>query len=137
MYLNQEHRNFARELRNQPTVAEKRLWHFLRAQKLRNHKFRRQAAVGPYVVDFVCFALKLIIELDGPQHQEPSAIDHDTRRTAWFAARGYRVMRFRNQELDEDICGVVDKIESALAALQTETRNPPSPALPAEGREPD
>ena len=75
MYRNQAQRDFARELRNQPTEAEQRLRHFLRAGKLHGYKFRRQAAIGPYIVDFACFAQKLVIELDGPQHLEAAAAD--------------------------------------------------------------
>src|SRR5207344_3113431 len=105
---------FARALRNQPTDAEKRLWHFLRAQKLRGRKFRRQAAIGPYVVDFVCFADKLIVELDGPQHLDPETIEHDEGRTNWLAAHGFRVVRFRNQERDENIRAVMDAIGRAI-----------------------
>jgi very-short-patch-repair endonuclease len=93
---------------------QRRLWHFLRAEKL-GVKFRRQAAIGAYVVDFVCFPRKLIIELDGPQHLEVAAQQHDGRRTASLAAQGFRVVRFRNQELDEDIRSVVKRIEKALA----------------------
>jgi very-short-patch-repair endonuclease len=135
MYRDQNQRDFARSLRNGPTDAEKRLWHFLRAQKLRGHKFRRQAAIGSYVVDFVCFSLKLIIELDGPQHLDPDAVLHDARRTDWLAARGFHIIRFRNQALDEDIRAVVNEIASAIDELAAQ--NPPSPALPAEGREPE
>ena len=93
MYRNQAQRNFARELRNQPTEAEQRLWHFLRAGKLHGYKFRRQAAIGPYIVDFACFAQKLLIELDGPQHLEAAAADYDSRRNEWLAARRIRVLR--------------------------------------------
>src|SRR5204863_4151265 len=100
MYRDQEQRNFARQLRNQPTDTEKRLWHFLRAGKL-GVKFRRQAAIGAYIVDFVCFSHKLIVELDGPQHLDASARDHDNRRSEWLTSRGFRVIRFRNQALDE------------------------------------
>jgi very-short-patch-repair endonuclease len=64
MYRDQQQREFARTLRNTATDAEKHLWQFLRAQQLRGHKFRRQAAIGPYIVDFICFPKKLIIELD-------------------------------------------------------------------------
>jgi 5-methyltetrahydrofolate--homocysteine methyltransferase len=137
MYRDKEQRNFARALRNQPTEAEKRLWHFLRTQKLRGHKFRRQAAIESYVVDFVCFELKLIIELDGPQHLERAAAEHDSRRTAWLATRGFHVIRFRNQELDENLIAVTDQIERELESLEGSGQNPPSQALPAEGREPD
>lgn len=136
MYRDQNQRDFARSLRNLPISPEKRLWHFLRAKQLRGHKFRRQAAIGPYIVDFVCFAQKLIIELDGPQHLESNAIDHDTRRTNWLNTRGFHIIRFRNQELDENIHAVVNAIERALKELEAPRPIPPSPSLPAEGREP-
>jgi very-short-patch-repair endonuclease len=87
MYRDHNQRQFARALRNQPTDAERRLWQFLRAQQLRGRKFRRQSAIGPYVVDFVCFADKLIVELDGPQHLDSTAVEHDKRRTKWLTAR--------------------------------------------------
>jgi very-short-patch-repair endonuclease len=134
MYRDKGQCDFARTLRNGPTDAEERLWHFLRAQKLRGHKFRRQAAIGPYVVDFVCFAAKLIVELDGPQHLETDAAQHDLRRTNWLAARGFHLIRFRNQELDENIHAVVDSIERALAELATHAENPlPQPSPPKGG----
>jgi very-short-patch-repair endonuclease len=137
MYRDNDQREFARALRNQPTDAERRLWHFLRAQQLRGRKFRRQAAIGADVVDFVCFKDKLIVELNGPQHLDPEASEHDKRRTNWLVARGFRVVRFRNQELDGNIRGVVDAIGRAIDELEARAQNPPSPALPAEGREPD
>jgi very-short-patch-repair endonuclease len=84
------------------------------------------------VVDFDCFSFKLIVELDGPQHLDRHAVLHDTRRTAWLADRGFHVIRFRNQALDEDIGAVVNKI--AIAIDELEAANPPSPTLPAEGR---
>jgi very-short-patch-repair endonuclease len=136
MYRDQNQRDFARTLRNESSSAENRLWHFLRAGQLRGRKFRRQAAVGAYVVDFVCFSMKPVVELNGPQHLEPAAVEHDTQRTKWLAARGYRVVRFRNQELDEDIRAVVNAIEGTLMELEALAGNPPSPSLPAEGREP-
>jgi very-short-patch-repair endonuclease len=137
MYRDNKQRDFARALRNEPTDPEKRLWHFLRSNKLRGHKFRRQAAIGAYIVDFASFAIKLVIELDGPQHLDPEAVEHDKRRTAWLAARGFHVIRFRNQELDENIRAVLNEIERALVELETHAPNPPSPTLPAEGREPN
>jgi very-short-patch-repair endonuclease len=136
MYRDNDQRQFARALRNQPTDAERHLWHMLRAQQLRGRKFRRQAAIGPYVVDFVCFADKLIVELDGPQHLEPEAALHDERRTNWLSSCGFRVVRFRNQELDENIGAVVDAIGRAIDELESLAESP-LPALPAEGREPD
>jgi very-short-patch-repair endonuclease len=138
MYRDKAQREFARSLRNGPTDAEKRLWHFLRARKVHGYKFRRQAAIGAYFVDFVCFELKLVIELDGPQHLERDAMDYDTRRTNWLNSRGFHVIRFRNQELDEDIPRVVDTIARAVERLESVlAENPPTPALPPQGREPE
>jgi very-short-patch-repair endonuclease len=136
MYRDTEQRNFARQLRNQATEPEKRLWWFLRSEQL-GCKFRRQAAIGPYIVDFVCFSRNLIVELDGPQHLEANARGHDTNRTAWLSSRGFRVIRFRNHELDEGIQLVVESIRQALVDSEIARGQPPSPALPAKGREPD
>ena len=135
MYREQEQRDFARELRNQPTDAEKRLWHFLRAGKL-GVKFRRQAAIGAYIADFVCFSHRLIVELDGPQHVHDNGKDRDARRTAWLASRGFRVIRFRNQALDEGIWLVVEEIKGALKEYESDKSPPPQPS-PQGGREPD
>jgi very-short-patch-repair endonuclease len=133
MYRNQDQRDFARRLRNQPTPAEKSLWRLLRAQQLHGHKFRRQVAIGPYVVDFVCLAARLIDELDGPQHEDPEAQEYDAKRTAWLQSVGYRVQRFRNHQLDEEIQSVVDEIAQALEE-QTRAASPlPNPPLQGEG----
>src|SRR5262245_39035361 len=86
MYRDQQQRDFARQLRNDSTPAETRVWHFLKAGKL-GVKFRRQAAIGAYIVDFVSFSHRLIVELDGPQHVEEKGKDHDARRTAWLTSR--------------------------------------------------
>jgi len=83
MYRDEEQRDFARQLRNNSTTPEKQLWYFLRAGKL-GVKFRRQAAIGAYVVDFVCFSHKLIVELDGPQHVSEEGKSYDERRTTFL-----------------------------------------------------
>lgn len=137
MYRDSDQRDFARQLRNQPTGAEKRLWLFLRAGQVDGHKFRRQAALGPYVVDFICLARRLVVELDGPQHLDDEHRDHDAQRTQWLAERGYRVIRFRNHEVDEDVRLVVETIRKALEQADPTPPDPPSPTLPSEGREPD
>ena len=131
MYRDPDQRDFARQLRNQPTDPEKRLWWFLCAGKL-GCKFRRQAAIRPYIVDFVCFAKQLVIELDGPQHLEAEAKEHDTNRTGWLQSRGFHVIRFRNHELDEGIQLVVESIQQALAASETQNSPPPLPSCAAE-----
>jgi len=137
MYRNDEHREFARKLRNLSTAPERALWRALRGQQLRGFKFRRQAAIGDYVVDFVCFSRKLVIELDGAQHAEGDAPKYDEERTAWLASRGFRVFRFWNHELDDGLTLVVDRIRGALEEPSTSVGRPPSLALPAEGRGPE
>ena len=89
-------------------------------------RFRRQAAIGPYIVDFVCFSHRLIIELDGPQHFDARAIEYDRRRDQWLAECGYRVIRFRNQALDECVWQVVDEIKRALLATDHAVGSSPS-----------
>jgi very-short-patch-repair endonuclease len=131
MYRDRNQCDFARTLRNEATNAEKRLWQFLRAQKLCGYKFRRQAAIGPYIVDFVCFPRKLVIELDGPQHLEAGATQHDADRDRWLTNQGYRILRFRNHELDDDIQSVVESINRALGESPL-----PNPPLQGEGTDP-
>src|SRR3954447_330095 len=128
MSRNRKKRDFVRQLRNDATPAETRLWHLLRSGQL-GVQFRRQAAIGAYIVDFVCFSHRLIVELDGPQHQEEKGKAHDGSRTAWLAAQGFRLIRFPNQTLDEDIGHVVEEIKQVLSARQS-----PSPTLPSRGR---
>ena len=92
-------RAFAKQLREKPTDAERRLWAFLRRKQLATGRFRRQQPLGPYVVDFVCPAAKLVIELDGGQHGAAGAVAYDARRTHWLEERGYKVLRFANAEV--------------------------------------
>jgi very-short-patch-repair endonuclease len=118
MYDAEEQRDFARQLRNNATPRRSRLWHFLKAGRL-VVKFRRHAAIGAYIVDFVCFSHRLIVELDGAQHLDLESKDHDAQRTAWLTSRRFQVIRFRNQALDEDICEVVDEIQRKLREVES------------------
>jgi very-short-patch-repair endonuclease len=104
----------ARRLRANETDAEQRLWrHLDRVPLLRTH-FRRQAPIGPYVVDFACLSAKLLVEVDGPSHTEPGASERDHARTCWLESEGYRILRFWNHEVFENIDGVLDTIYAAL-----------------------
>ena len=94
----------ARHLRTHSTDAERVLWRHLRAYRLRGHKFRRQAPIGRYIVDFVCFELRLVIELDGGQHAERTKYESD--RTAWLRGQGFRVLRFWNTDVLNNLEGV-------------------------------
>ena len=118
-----EQRSLARRLRINQTLAEHRLWMRLRARQLDGCHFRRQSPMGRYIVDFACRRRRLIVEIDGGQHVERQ--EADAVRTAWLEQRGYRVIRFWNHHVLDDIEGV---LETILAALRD--RDPPPPGLP-------
>jgi very-short-patch-repair endonuclease len=101
-------------LRNNPTEAEKRLWSKLRLKQIDGHRFRRQVPIGRYIVDFVCFDQRLIIEVDGGQH-DSRAIEDDAP-TAWLEREGFRGLRFWNNEVLGNIEGVYDIIVAHLAS---------------------
>jgi len=102
----------AKELRQNMTEAENRMWYFLRNRRLGGHKFVRELVIGNYIADFVCREKKLIIEIDGSQHME--AIEYDNRRTYYLESKGYKVLRFWNNEVFNNIYGVLDSILNAL-----------------------
>jgi len=97
----------ARQLRHRQTDAESKLWQYLRNRQLSGVKFRRQVPLGRYVVDFLSDAQKLIIELDGGHHN----VDTDRERTEWLESEGYRVIRFWNNEVTDNIEGVLAHLE--------------------------
>ncbi|WP_375291358.1 DUF559 domain-containing protein [Qipengyuania sp.] len=106
--------------RRNPTDAERKLWSLLRGKRLGGWKFKRQEQIGDYIVDFVCFGARLIIEADGSQHAESS---EDAMRTAWLEGQGFRVMRFWNNEILGNPEGVATAIDEMLPPLPN-----PSPA---------
>jgi very-short-patch-repair endonuclease len=107
----------ARQLRRDSTDAEKRLWRALRT-KLPQYKWRRQMPVGPYFVDFACFAERLIIELDGGQHA--GAGEYDRARTRFVESQGYRVLRFWNNDVLTNTDGVLGRIAESLSPRERE-----------------
>src|SRR5262245_61541368 len=104
----------ARNLRRQTTAAEALLWAQLRDRRLGGFKFRRQRPIGPYLVDFVCMERRLIIEVDGAPHD--LTFEHDSVRDAKLTSAGYRVLRFRNDEVRSNLDGVRATIMNALEA---------------------
>ena len=88
----------ARRMRRAPTFNERVLWNLLRNRRLDDLKFRRQVPIGPYIVDFVCFSERLIVEADGPLH-DPEA---DGVRDAWLRRQGFAVLRFPNQQISQE-----------------------------------
>jgi very-short-patch-repair endonuclease len=118
-----------RNLRNAPTDAEYRLWQRLRNRQIENCKFRRQHPLGDYIADFVCLERKVIVELDGSQHA--GAADYDAMRTKFLESAGFIVLRFWNNQVFNEITGVLEVILQALNARATPS--PPNPPLEGEG----
>ena len=96
----------ARALRRTAPETERLLWKLLRDRRLEGLKFRRQVPLGPYVLDFVCMRHRLVIEADGPFHDP----ERDALRDAWLAAKGFRVLRFRNTEIQLKDWQVIGRI---------------------------
>jgi very-short-patch-repair endonuclease len=102
----------ARALRSRMTDAERKMWFALRDRRFAQFKFRRQAPIGPFVADFICFEARLVIEIDGGQHADSLA---DKRRDRWFADNKFRVLRFWNNEVFSNLEGVLTVIAEALS----------------------
>lgn len=102
--------NLARNLRKQQTDAENLLWRHLRNKQQMGLKFRRQQPIGNFIVDFVCLDQRLIIELDGDQHGFPLEKNQDQERDNWLQKECFRVLRFWNNEVLQNLEGVIDII---------------------------
>jgi very-short-patch-repair endonuclease len=124
-------REFAKHLRTHMTESENKLWRYLRAHRLEGEKFRRQQPIGPYVVDFVHFGARLIVEADGGQHDGAPG---DQTRDAWLRAQGFKVMRFWNNEIMSNPEGVLATIMQAVAGSPLSPN--PSPARGEGGLSP-
>jgi len=96
------------------TDAERALWRHLRSRQLSGHKFRRRQQLGPYIVDFVCLGNRLVIELDGGQHADQNQSEYDSQRTDWLQQNGYRVLRFWNHEVLQNLDSVRQAVYLAL-----------------------
>jgi very-short-patch-repair endonuclease len=103
-----------KELRQRQTDAEMRLWYFLRDRQIVGFKFRRQHRIGRYVVDMACLEKKLIIEIDGGQHNEMLNQEHDRTRTNWLEKEGYQVIRFWDNDVLSNTEGVLETIRQVL-----------------------
>jgi very-short-patch-repair endonuclease len=121
-------RTRAKQLRRTMTRAETLLWRHLKADRLAGLNFRRQTPIGNYMADFVAHSCKLIVELDGESHDFEERIRHDERRDRWLISRGYRVLRFTNDDVLKNLEGVVLSIAEAAEQVA-----PLSPTLPRKG----
>jgi very-short-patch-repair endonuclease len=119
------------------TDAERRLWQRRRGLEADGSHFRRQATIGPYFAAFACHARRLVIELDGGQHGEQANAARDVERDAYLRANGYRVLRFWNNDVMQNIDSVLEVIAEALGAPLPPTPDPSAPlAALAGGGEP-
>ena len=124
----------ARRLRKAPTRTEAKLWDRLR---LLEPRFRRQAPLGPYVVDFACLKKRLVIEVDGGVHDVTEVALRDLKRDEWLASEGYRVLRIPTKRVENDIDGVVADISKSIGVYVPPGAAPastPSQPFPLEGK---
>jgi len=121
IYMGKQLTQRARALRQQSTEAEKQLWCYLRGKQLEGAKFRRQQPIGEYIVDFVSFSRKLVVEVDGGQHTQPREQLRDRRRDAWLQEQGFTVLRFWNNDVLKNVEGVIEAVRNNLMKGDTST----------------
>jgi len=129
---NDEIATHARTMRNQPTAPEVRLWSVLSRKQLGGHKFRRQAAIGAAIADFLCPQKGLIVEVDGETHTDPVA---DARRATRLEALGFRVVRVTNRDVMGNLEGVQRMLLDILEAMPDRRAPHPNPSPEGEGLE--
>jgi very-short-patch-repair endonuclease len=112
----------ARELRKQGTPAEIKLWQSLSKRQLHGFKFSRQIPIGPYFADFICRSAKLVVEVDGPSHDVQ--VEYDCARTELIEGQGYRVIRFSNMDVLQNLEDVLATIGRVLTEMSLPTPNP-------------
>ena len=127
---NDEIANHARTMRNQPTAPEARLWSILSRSQLGGYKFRRQAAIGTAIADFLCPQKGLVVDVDGDTHTDPAA---DAHRTARLAALGYRVVRVTNLDVMGNLEGVQRHLLDILEPMPDRRAPHPNPSPEGEG----
>ncbi|CAA2106553.1 hypothetical protein MBUL_03730 [Methylobacterium bullatum] len=125
-------RSFAREQRRLMTRAEALFWEQVRSGRFNGHKFKRQVPVAPYIVDFLCPSVRLIIELDGEPHEMQARQARDARRDVWLMDQGFTVLRFTNDLVLSNLGLVMDTVEHAIQRQRCPSpaslREAPSPA---------
>jgi very-short-patch-repair endonuclease len=114
----------ARASRRDAAETEKKLWQYLRQPPFKAYHFRRQATIGPYFADFASHQARIVVEVDGGQHAGSTS---DEVRTRYLAENGYRVLRFWNNEVLENISGVLSVIDAAVKAERPPTPDPSPP----------
>lgn len=115
---------FAKTMRTNATDAEHLIWQLLRAKRFMNLKFRRQHVIAPYIVDFYCHELGLVIELDGGQHGTDEAIEYDTERTKFLEALDLKVVRYWNHDVLKNTESVLSNLWSICFHLKIKSTSP-------------
>ena len=116
--IHPEIRKRAHQLRKSQTPAEGMLWQFLRNRKLWGYKFRRQHPIGPFIADFYCAEVRLVVEIDGSSHLNQE--EYDQTRTTWLEDQGCHVIRFRYDEVIHQLNDVAEEILSVCAEISEE-----------------
>lgn len=101
----------ARDLRKNMTDSERIIWSIIRNRQFYGYRFLRQYCMGQYIVDFICREKKIIIEIDGGQHNKQINIEYDEQRSAYLNSKGYKVVRFWNNEINNNLAGVYKKLQ--------------------------
>jgi very-short-patch-repair endonuclease len=110
----------SRDMRHPLTPAEQKVWERVRNNQL-GFKIRRQHPIDRFIADFYCARAKLCIEIDGDTHAEPGQAEYDAARTAWLEARGYRVVRFHNDDVHHNLSAVLDALRAACLLVPDAT----------------
>lgn len=118
-----------KQLRNNATDTEQKLWQYLKGKQIAGVKFRRQYSIDSYVIDFYAPSIKLAVEIDGPTHFTKDGIEYDKRRTKFIERFGITILRFTNEDVYRNIEGVLRKIEHTI----NELKPPPTPSLVRRG----
>jgi len=108
----------ARNLRKNMTPQERKLWSLLRNKQFHNLSFRRQYPIGDYFVDFICWELNFVIEIDGGQHNEPKNIEYDKERTEFLNKQGLKVIRIWNNDIDNNIENVFEELSNFINSIK-------------------
>ena len=122
----------ARDLRRDMTFPEKLLWGRLKGRQVLGLKFRKQHPIEPFIVVFYCAERRLVIEVDGASHDDP---DYDEWRTGWLENAGYRVVRYTNDDVIENVDAVVEYICEIVRGLKRQMPPSPGPSLQSQGGE--
>ena len=121
----------SRQLRKNMTSQERKLWNIIRERRFFGYRFRRQFPISSYIVDFVCREKRIIIEIDGGQHNEIQNIEYDNKRTEFLKSEGFQVIRFWNNDVDNNMDGIYERLKEVFKIDDKIT--PPQPSPSREG----